>query len=68
MQKLDNFKKALGSVSSIVDMAHGPKRNLNVTGLDAPDVQTKNPNGQQWDVNRASGRAEARTMLAGVSE
>ena len=48
---------------SIVDMAQGPRRDLNISGLNALDIRTRKPNGQKWDFNKASDRQEARRLV-----
>ena len=48
---------------SIMDMAPGAKRDLNIEGLHALDIRTKKPNGRHWDFNKASDRQEVRRLV-----
>ena len=48
---------------AIVDDANGPRRALNIEGLDALDIRTLKPNGQPWDFNKRSDRNEARRLI-----
>ena len=47
----------------MVEMAHGPARNLNLKGLGALDLRTCKPNGQPWDFTRRSDRMLAYRLV-----
>ena len=47
----------------IVEAAHGCRRNLNLHGLDALDLRTCKPDGDNWDFNRAEDRRMARDLV-----
>ena len=48
---------------AILDAAHGCRRNLNVSGLDALDLRTNKPDGSPWNFNKRSDRRLAYRMV-----
>ena len=47
----------------ILDAAHGCRRNLNLTGLNALDLRTCKADGSPWNFNLAADRQEARMLV-----
>ena len=47
----------------ICDEANGPRRNLNLVGLNAFDMRTTKPDGDTWDFSRQADRRLARRIL-----
>ena len=48
---------------SLMEAAHGCRRNLNLRGLDALDLRTAKADGTPWDFNKAEDRKLARYMI-----
>ena len=48
---------------SILEAAHGCRRNLNLQGLGALDLRTNKPGGTPWDFNVAADREMARALV-----
>ena len=47
----------------ILEAAHGCRRNLNITGLDALDLRTSKPDGSPWNFDLPGDRREARRLV-----
>ena len=47
----------------ITAQADGPRRSLNITGLNALDLRTYKANGEPWDFSKKGDRVEAETLI-----
>ena len=47
----------------IMAQANGPRRSLNITGLNALDLRTYKANGEPWDFSKKTDRVEAETLI-----
>ena len=61
-EPLSTFMEVYGR-GGIVEEAHKRQRNLNVEGLDAFDMRTSKPGGQNWDFTKREDRKLCREVI-----